>query len=388
MKVAQFVICFALILWGCLAAHAADPNFERQTIDGDIKIGYGLALGRVDADEKVDILLADKNDIVWYQNPGKAGQAWKKHVIARNLTERDNVCLAARDLDGDGLVEVAVGADWNPGETSDTASSGALFYLRRPSDPTNPWKVVPIESHEPTTHRMHWLRNDQGTFLAVLPLHGVGNKSGEGKNVFISLYDVSGETPKLWKRIDSTMHMTHNFEILKDPELGSQEFMLVAGKEGYVVVLSNGETMQIVDSELSKGAGEVRRYPISQRVFVGIEPMHGTDVVVYRSAGDAEWKKEVLDTSLAQGHAIAAGNLLGSSAPDVVAGWRNRNQDGKVGLKLYQAVDDGWETHVLDDNHTACEDVKLVDLDGDGKLDVLAAGRASKNVVVYWNRSS
>ena len=26
--------------------------------------------------------------------------------------------------------------------------------------------------------------------------------------------------------------------------------------------------------------------------------------------------------------------------------------------------------------------------DGDGKLDVIAAGRATKNVVIYWNRGS
>lgn len=387
MKTARLAICCALIVWGQTVL-AGEPKFERQTIDGDIKIGYGLALGRVDADKHVDILLADKNEIVWYENPGDAGQPWKKHVIARDLTNRDNVCLAARDLDGDGLVEIAVGADWNPRETSDPKTSGALFFLRRPQDPTRPWKVVPIESHEPTTHRMHWLRGAEGTFLAVLPLHGVGNASGEGKNVFISLYDVSGDKPRLRKRIDSTMHMTHNFEVFTDPELGSDECLLVAGKEGYVVVQANGETTSLVDSQLSKGAGEVRRYPIPDRVFVGIEPMHGTDVVVYRFVEDGVWKKKVLDTSLAEGHAIAAGDLVGSKSPDLVAGWRSRDQQGKVGLRLYEAVGDGWKTHVLDDNHTACEDVKLADLDGDGKLDVLAAGRSSHNVVVYWNRSN
>ena len=67
-----------------------------------------------------------------------------------------------RDLDGDGLVEIAIGADWNPGETGDISVSGALFYLQRPSDPRNPWKPVTISPHEPTTHRMHWMDTDAG----------------------------------------------------------------------------------------------------------------------------------------------------------------------------------------------------------------------------------
>lgn len=108
------------------AADVPAPKFEQQEI-GKITIGYGLAIGDVDGDKKPDILLADKTQIAWYANPGKAGEPWKKHVIAEKLTPLDNVCIAARDIDGDGKVEVAVGAMWNPGETNDPEKSGAVF---------------------------------------------------------------------------------------------------------------------------------------------------------------------------------------------------------------------------------------------------------------------
>ncbi|MEK7678021.1 MAG: VCBS repeat-containing protein [Verrucomicrobiota bacterium] len=34
---------------------------------------------------------------------------------------------------------------------------------------------------------------------------------------------------------------------------------------------------------------------------------------------------------------------------------------------------------------SACEDLALADLNGDGRLDIIAAGRATKNLKVYFN---
>src|SRR5829696_7931090 len=139
----------ALTLLALTTAHltsAAEPRSLRvraQTIDPAIQIGYGLAIADVDGDRKDDILLADAKQIVWYRAPN-----WEKFVMAENLTPKDNVCIAARDLDGDGKAEVAVGAEWNP---ADTVNSGAVFLLEAPSDRTKRWTARRLP-HEPTTH--------------------------------------------------------------------------------------------------------------------------------------------------------------------------------------------------------------------------------------------
>ena len=101
------------------------PVFKAVEVDAKVEIGYGITVADVNGDKRPDILLADKNLIVWYENP-----SWTKHVMAEKLTALDHVCIAAQDIDGDGRCEVAVGAGWNPG---DTLNSGAVFYLVPPA---------------------------------------------------------------------------------------------------------------------------------------------------------------------------------------------------------------------------------------------------------------
>ena len=155
---------FLILSWlGSLSVSAQipTPQFKIQVVDNQIAIGYGLAIGDVDGDKKPDILLADQKDIVWYKNDGSSGP-WKRYVMATNLTSKDNVCIAARDIDGDGRVEVAVGAMWNPAETKDLTQSGAVFYLIRPKDATQLWE--PVQLH-------HVLNQAQYAFLHVCYFH-------------------------------------------------------------------------------------------------------------------------------------------------------------------------------------------------------------------------
>ena len=129
------ILCFLAAF--ASAALAVPPEFEWTEVEIDtIEIGYGLRLTDVDGDGKTDIVLADKSTVQWYRNP-----SWEKHVIAKDLTERDNVCVTARDLDGDGKCEIAVGGQWN---FKETLKDGAVFYLDAPEDRTQPWKPIKL----------------------------------------------------------------------------------------------------------------------------------------------------------------------------------------------------------------------------------------------------
>ena len=377
----------ACLLFLSATAALSAPNFQRQEIDSAIEIGYGLAVGDVDGDNKDDILLADKSVVAWYRNPGEKG-AWKRHVMAQNLNPRvglrflDNVCIAARDIDGDGRVEVAVGGNWNPGETTDVEKSGSVHILERPEDPTKPWTARKLD-HLPTIHRMVFAKVGDTFELLALPLHGIGNQNTVGESVRLLRYAAPD-----WKmrQVDTGLHAAHNFDLLQVE--GQPEALLIAGKQGLVRLSLGGGDQQKHSFHLqgTKAAGEVRGSTLGgQMLLAAIEPMHGADVAVYRN-GEKGILREVIDTKLSQGHALAIADVLGTGRLQVIAGWRRPDENKRVGIKIYEHVEGVWKSHLLDDNTMACEDLKISDLNGDGKPEIIAAGRASKNLVIYWNK--
>ena len=357
------------------------PSFQAQEIDANVAIGYGLAIGDVDGDGRPDILLADKKQFVWYRNPD-----WQRYVMIDSLTERDNVCLAARDIDGDGRVEVAVGAQWNPGETIDARSSGSVHFLLRPKDPSQLWEAIRLP-HEPTVHRMQWVETGAGFRLVVLPLHGRGNRGGRGAGVQVLAYEKPEDPHSDWKLqlIDSSMHQTHNFDLLTAG--GAAESLLIGGKEGAKMMTYSGNKWEPTDTGFGPlsdaGFGEIRA---GHGLIAGIQPMHGNSLAIYRPGG----QKTVLTDSLKQGHALACADLLGEGRDQVVVGWRQANDAGQVGILLFRSRNEDWsafDKFWIDQNGMACEDLKLADLDLDGRMDIIAAGRGTHNLKIYWNRS-
>ena len=409
-----------------LAAEPPVPQFRGVTLDAKVQIGYGLALADVDGDKATDVLLADKRQILWYRNPGKDKAtdpaAWTRHVIAENLTEKDNVCIAAQDIDGDGKAEIAVGAEWNPG---DTEKSGAVFYLVAPADRTQPWKAIKFPEVEPTTHRMRWVKVDTGApaakggkpvaqwGLLVQPLHGRGNKAGEGVPVKVLLYHppAGGAYESVpWKSevVDESLHASHNFVRLSlaGPSLaGVSDSLLLGGKEGLVSLRRTGgkwvRTVPPMAGEKPPGVGEVRVGSLltGAQFITTVEPMHGNALVVYvpgkTKAQPTPLVRRVLTDRLVEGHALACGNLLGglpgvSASDQIVVGWRGKigTVGSPTGVAVWTPLDaqgEKWRETVIDPDGMACEDLQLTDLDGDGKLDIIAAGRATKNLKIYFN---
>lgn len=375
-----------LTLIAPVVSAAEIPEFSWNAVEVDsIQIGYGIQLADVNGDGKTDIVLADKNTFQWYENP-----SWEKHLIAQDLTQRDNVCITARDIDGDGRCEIAVGGQWNYRES---VKDGAVFYLVPPADRSQRWTPVRLHN-EPSTHRMHWVLGPDGDYkLVVKPLRGKGSVDGDGPGLKLLAYSKPEDPSQPWNYevISDFLHLSHNFHRVnwdQDPE----EELIVAAKEGvwhFDPTGSSWKATQLTD----QFAGEIRdgKLPNGKRFIATVEPKHGQTCAVYvepEHKGEL-WKPlRVLTDQLKDGHALACADYLGVGSDQIVVGWRAMNEPGVPGIKLFTPLDaDGseWRETRISGERVAVEDIKAGDLNGDGLPDIVAAARQTKNLVVFFN---
>ena len=69
---------------------------------------------------------------------------------------------------------------------------------------------------------------------------------------------------------------------------------------------------------------------------------------------------------------------------DPSGGVGDRGKSGGV-YGFMRAKDGSWVKHVIDDHAMLPEDIVAGDLRGTGKIDVVAGGRGTHNVIVYEN---
>jgi hypothetical protein len=410
----------ALVALCALSAARADvPKFKAQEIDTGLKIGYAVITTDIDGDKKPDIVVVDQHKVVWYKNPGTRDGEWKKYVILDGKTRPDNVCIAAIDIDGDGLPELVLGAAWKPFDTSNAAQ---MVWLKRGKDVTQEWTMHELPCDEPTVHRVRVfdIDRDGKPEIVMVPLMGrdataKGNWM-DGRPVRIIAYKVPAKDPEKkenWKTqvLSDELHVCHNFAPV--PTKDSRKFnpiIQVASYEGVSLIIRVGDkwvTTKIgegnqANPKSNRGASEVKAGLVGTReapetVIATIEPWHGNQVVTYIGKKDtlSEWERHVIDEQLRWGHAVWFADLDGDGVDELIIGVRDDPNPKagdtfkeRRGVRIYKCTDGKgakWDRTILEDGGVAVEDLTAADLDGDGKIDIIAVGRATGNCRIYWN---
>ncbi len=388
-------------------AMAEVPKFRMQEIDTKLGIGYAVSIVDVNADGKPDIVVVDTNRVIWYENP-----TWKMHTLIEDQTKKDNVCIVPYEIEGKGKLGFALGADWRP---SDTLASGSIQWLSPGEKPDDKWIVHPIGT-EPTVHRMRAADLDGSgrKQLIVAPLQGRGTTSPKFAERPVRL--LSYTIPKdpvhdEWKPevINEEFHALHNIWPVDWYGNGKTQ-LLTASFEGVHLIERTadgkwktthlGEGNQVTSP--NRGSSEIKLGQLEggQRYLATIEPWHGFQVVVYtkplvdavsdKPGEPTLWTRNVLDEKLQWGHAVWCASLDGGKNEHLIIGVRDDKDAGNpCGLRIYEPVGSGadlkWEKHVVDPGGVAIEDLTAADLNGDGRIDIIAVGRKTKNVRIYWN---
>jgi hypothetical protein len=393
-----------LVATGFLSA-ADEParplTFKTQEIEKGLGVGYAVILADVDGDGHSDIVVVDQQRVVWYQAPD-----WKRRSIIEGHTAPDNVCIAAHDIDGDGKIDFALGAGWKP---FDTKKGGTLQWLSRGKTLDDPWTVHPI-AEEPTLHRIRFGIIENKPALFVAPLMGRDSTQAknfmDGQPVRLLAYRVPADpvrdrwTPEV---VDESLHVMHNFFLSLPKSKADTSFVLTASYDGVHRLdrvdgrwqkekLGSGNQDKPNDR---RGASEIKqgRFKDGTPFIATIEPWHGHQVVVYTPDGpDKEWKRRVLDDQLLWGHAVWCADLDGDGDDELIIGVRDNKSvksGERCGVRIYKSVGGHWEKwdrQLVDEGGVAVEDLTVGDLDGDGKPDIIAVGRATHNARIYWNK--
>jgi hypothetical protein len=312
--------------------HSIEPE-AREYDPHNYSNSFCVWVEDLNADGRPDIIIVDfpGTPTWWYENPGKPGERWKRHVIT---PVSNNESPWYTDLTGDGKRELVLAVA--PASNQADGPERQMAFLRPdPEDPYAPWKIYPVsEKGAPGTNRYsHGL--------------GVGDVNGDGRRDVVVRHG--------W------------WEAPEDRTTGPWKFHPAPLGE---------DCAQMYSFDFS-GTGRLDVLSTSAH-RLGIW-MHERTNSGYATRG--------LSNAFSQTHAVEMADINGDGLPDFVTGkrWWAHGPRGDVSPEAPAVLywfelsrKDGkaeWTPHPIDDDSGVGTQFEVADVNGDGLLDIVIANK-------------
>ena len=342
-----------------------DIPFEIRTLD--IGASETAAVADINKDGKLDIVSGE----YWYEGP-----TWKKKHQFREVVFQNGYVDACSDLaldvDGDGWVDI-VTATW---------FSKKISWYRNPGPKGGMWVESPIVTGHNTEFAFMVDMDNDGKAREVLPQFG-------GKTSPTAWYEFrDGE----WlEHVASSKNFGHG--------IGAGDL----NGDGRTDILTPKGWLEAPADPRKGSWGEHADWSFEEHLsFMHVEDVNGDgkpDVIFgnghdyglfwLENQGEEKWQKREIDRAWSQVHPVTLVDLNGDGKLDIVTGKRFLAHDHDPGAQdpngvfWYERIPtpDGkgitWVRHILSYGGRVGGGMQLpvVDLDGDGDLDIVAPGK-------------
>jgi hypothetical protein len=356
------------------SAANAEPRgvrVEHQVLDGDPPSGDGCCLdviapGDVDGDGAVDVVIGAENadGLSWYRNPGGDGAgSWTRRVIGGGSFTTDG---DTADMDADGDLDVV----------ASSIDRNVIEWWEQQGDPTS------IDG---------WVRHDIGAEfahdLAIADIDGDGDLDVAAYHAaagYVDWFEHPDDPVSEW-----TAHRVADVpgEGLTAADLdGDGDVDLVGGPAVYTN--DDGSGGAWTRTSLTDDWDQQARSAVGDIDGDGL-----ADVALSHPETEGRlswfqapsWTEHVIDDDAGYTHTVEIGDIDLDGANDLYVGVMHWAGSHDVRILL---GDGGttWTPIVLASSGT--HNGRLVDLDGDGRLDMLGKNfDEAKQVEVWWNRA-